>query len=96
MRRLLRLIAAKTNDISQWGLAWEYDGFGKAFVASLLARGRVRKVMVLDQAGNCIGCSACARVCHHPCERSCRAGASGSGVPRPGARGWGGGGRSGC
>ena len=25
--------------------------------------------------------SACARVCHHPCERSCRAGASGSGEP---------------
>ncbi len=25
--------------------------------------------------------SACARVCHHPCERSCRAGASGTGDP---------------
>ena len=25
--------------------------------------------------------SACARVCHHPCERSCRAGASGAGEP---------------
>lgn len=28
----------------------------------------VRKVMVLDNAGNCIGCGACARVCPKSCQ----------------------------
>lgn len=28
----------------------------------------VRKVMVLDQPGNCIGCGSCARVCPKGCQ----------------------------
>jgi Nif-specific ferredoxin III len=33
----------------------------------------VRKVMVLDQPGNCIGCSACARVCPKNCQTHVKA-----------------------
>lgn len=35
----------------------------------------VRSVMVLDQPGNCIGCSACARVCPKTCQTHVRASA---------------------
>ena len=34
----------------------------------------VRKVMVRDQAGNCIGCSACVRVCPKACQTHVKAG----------------------
>ncbi len=34
-----------------------------------------RKVMVLDQPGNCIGCGACARVCPKNCQTHVGAGA---------------------
>jgi Nif-specific ferredoxin III len=34
----------------------------------------VRKVMVLDAAGNCIGCSACVRVCPKACQTHVKAG----------------------
>ena len=33
----------------------------------------VRKVMVLDQPGNCIGCSACSRVCPKNCQTHVKA-----------------------
>ncbi|ABD89978.1 ferredoxin III, nif-specific [Rhodopseudomonas palustris] len=33
----------------------------------------VRKVMVLDKAGNCIGCSACNRVCPKDCQTHVKA-----------------------
>ena len=33
----------------------------------------VRKVMVLDQPGNCIGCSACVRVCPKDCQTHVKA-----------------------
>lgn len=35
----------------------------------------VRKVMVLDNAGNCVGCGACARVCPKACQTHARASA---------------------
>jgi Nif-specific ferredoxin III len=36
----------------------------------------VRKVMVLDNPGNCIGCSACARVCPKDCQTHVKASAA--------------------
>ena len=33
----------------------------------------LRKVMVVDAAGNCIGCGACARVCPRSCQTPVKA-----------------------
>ena len=45
-----------------------------------VARGEYNDAFRVIRAANPVP-SACARVCHHPCEKSCRAGASGGGEP---------------